>query len=91
MNLMLPPLLSSLIQPPILQARRSFTVFLVLLHGWIGPLETVAQNPPARQESQTVAPGRPLNVPAAQGVQVEAPYPELKLPTPHSVHELLPF
>ena len=46
MNLTLPPLLSSLIQPPILQARGSFTVFLVLLHCWIGPLETVAQNPP---------------------------------------------
>ena len=52
---------------------------------------TVAQKPPGLQESQTVAPGRPLNVPAAQGVQVEAPYPELKLPTPHCVHELLPF
>jgi len=46
MNLTLPPLLSSLIQAPVLQARRSFTVFLVLLHCWIGPLETVAQNPP---------------------------------------------
>ena len=46
MNLTLPPLLSSLIQPRNLQACRSFTVFLVLLHGWIGPLETVAQNPP---------------------------------------------
>ena len=46
MNLTLPPLLSSLIQPRNLQACRSFSLFLVLLHGWIGPLETVAQNPP---------------------------------------------